>query len=62
MIQAIGSGKPVQIKTVVDTGPRISEKDIARWNKVTDICEKQEGEIRQIQNDLNGLKSVKDNV
>jgi hypothetical protein len=40
MIQALGSGKPIEIKTVASTGPKISEKDIARWNSAADITER----------------------
>lgn len=52
MIQALGSGKPVEIKTVASTGPKISEKDIARWNSAADITERQETKIKQIMIDL----------
>lgn len=52
MIQALGSGKPIEIKTVASTGPKISEKDIARWNSAADITERQETKIKQIMTDL----------
>lgn len=41
MIQALGSGKPVEVKTVAATGPKITDQDIEKWNKSADKTEKQ---------------------
>lgn len=32
MIQAMGSGKPVEIRAKTPSGPKITEEDIAKWN------------------------------
>lgn len=40
MIQALGSGKPVEIRARTPTGPKVTDQDIARWNSAADVTEK----------------------
>lgn len=40
MIQAMGSGKPVEIRAKTPSGPKITDEDVAKWNKAADTTEK----------------------
>jgi hypothetical protein len=40
MIQALGTGKPVEIRAKSPSGPKITAEDIARWNSAADVTEK----------------------
>lgn len=40
MIQALGSGKPVEIRAKTPSGPKISAEDIDRWNKAASKTDK----------------------
>ena len=37
MIEALGSGKPVQVRAPSAKGPKISVEDVAKWNKAADL-------------------------
>ena len=40
MIQALGTGKPVEIRAKTPTGPKITVEDVERWNSAADVTEK----------------------
>ena len=48
MIQALGTGKPVEIRAKTPSGPKITKEDVDRWNSAADVTEKQEMKLQKI--------------
>lgn len=62
MIQALGTGKPVEIRAKTPTGPKITAEDVERWNSAADVTEKQELKIHKITHDLEELQKIKESI
>ena len=60
MISALSSGKPVEVRAPTPKGPKISEEDVAKWNKASQLSDKHEGDITQIKKDLDEMNRIKD--
>jgi len=60
MIQAMGSGKPVEIRAKTPSGPKISEEDVARWNSAASKTDKQEKQIDDIMKQLDEMNRIKE--
>ena len=60
MISALSSGKPVEVRAPTPKGPKISEEDIAKWNKAAQLTDKHDSDISQIQKELDELKRMKE--
>ncbi len=62
MIQALSSGKPVEIRAPTPKGPKISEEDVAKWNKAAEMASKHDSDISKIQKDVDELNRMKESV
>ena len=62
MIQALSSGKPVEVRAPTPKGPKISEEDVAKWNKAAEMATKNENDISKMQKDVDELNRMKESV
>lgn len=62
MIQALGTGKPVEIRAKTPSGPKITKEDVDRWNSAADVTEKQEMKLQKIIQEMEEFERMKDTL
>ena len=62
MIQALSSGKPVEVRAPTPKGPKITEEDVAKWNQAAQMATKHDNDISEIQKELDELNRMKENI
>ena len=59
MIEALGAGKPIEVRAASPTGPKISDADIDKWNKAAELTLKHQILIDKLCKDVDEVDKLK---
>lgn len=60
MIAGLKAGKPVEIRAPSPKGPKITEEDVAKWNKASELSTKHDKHLDNVQKNLDELNIMKE--
>jgi len=62
MVEALGKGKPVEMRASSPKGPKVTEDDIAKWNKAAELSNAMSDKVENLMRETEDLDKIRQNI